>query len=95
MCSAVWLNKGVPSCYGRLRLRDLYLRRLRPTDLKIDKQAVCGTVLPFGSGPDGCFAVFVSEETALLYRADAMHRRSEVDSPDAEEFVEHFEWKEG
>jgi cytochrome P450 len=45
------------------------------------------TVIPVGGGPDGKSPVFVEKGTIVAYWPYAMHRRTDIYGPDADEFV--------
>jgi cytochrome P450 len=44
------------------------------------------TVIPLGGGPDGKSPVFIPKGRAVSYSVYAMHRRTDIYGPDAEEF---------
>lgn len=60
--------------------------RLHPVVPFNARQAFKDTVLPLGGGPDGKSPVFVPKGTRVFYSPYAMHRRSDLYGPDADEF---------
>lgn len=50
------------------------------------RKAVKDTFLPLGGGPDGTSPVFVPKGTRMVYSTYAMHRRTDLYGPDADEF---------
>ncbi|KAG5965151.1 hypothetical protein E4U57_004396 [Claviceps arundinis] len=104
----VWakLQAEVATLEGRLptfeELRKLkYLRcclneslRIHPVVPMNSRKAVKDTFLPVGGGPDGKSPVFVPKGTRTVYSTYAMHRRTDLYGPDADEFCPE-RWETG
>lgn len=105
---AIWdkLRREVASLQGRPptyeELRNLkYVQccmneslRLHPVVPRNEREALQDTVLPLGGGKDGLSPVFVPKGTLVCYNVYAMHRRTDIYGPDAEEFRPE-RWEDG
>ncbi|PYI00042.1 cytochrome P450 [Aspergillus ellipticus CBS 707.79] len=60
--------------------------RLHPVVPRNGRKAIRDTVLPLGGGDDGLSPAFVPKGTVVAYYTYAMHRRTDIYGPDAEEF---------
>ncbi|KAG5933405.1 hypothetical protein E4U53_001007 [Claviceps sorghi] len=60
--------------------------RIHPVVPVNGREAFKDTVLPVGGGPDGKSPVFVHKGTRVFYSIYAMHRRTDLYGPDADEF---------
>jgi cytochrome P450 len=60
--------------------------RLHPVVPRNEREALRDTVLPLGGGKTGFSPVFVPKGTVVAYNVYAMHRRTDLYGPDAEEF---------
>ncbi|KAJ5597960.1 cytochrome P450 [Penicillium hordei] len=73
--------------------------RLYPPVPNNTKMAVCDTILPRGGGPKGDGPVFVPKGCTMIYTVYAMHRRTDLFGPDAEEYrperwaTQRFSWE--
>ncbi|KAF9891256.1 hypothetical protein FE257_004820 [Aspergillus nanangensis] len=68
--------------------------RLHPAVPRNDREALRDTVLPLGGGADGLSPVFVPKGTLVAYNLYAMHRRTDIYGPDAEDFRPE-RWEDG